>query len=312
MLSLLAMLLLAAAPPGPVESGWREVTFALRPPLEAGGEATFLARQPAWDQAYRFDRYALPIATATAGGDPAAQVAAVERLAERLTPDRLVLVSPTVGDAGWESSRNAGYLPVGGRGSVVATPPGEWLALVTAARAMTVALTLEGRLRDPTPKELADALDAFLAACQQAGRRAELWLPAAWLTADPRPPCLAALSAERLALVGGVTWLDAHEAATALAPVAPADPAAQVVLPTAVTRTAGLALLVDRAAAVAPLERTALDLVDSPRGPVRQAADGLAWLGALHELGVARVTVLGRLDTPQAPVWREVLAALWP
>jgi len=315
----LALLLLAGT--GALAAPWPQVTYALTRPLEEREEATLTARLPDWEQLGRFDRYAVPVATPTAGGDLLAQVACLERLAAAVGSERLVVVTPTVGTAGWECSQNPAYLPLGGRREVVPTRLDEWLTALAGSRAGTLALLLEGWRRPPTDSELGAQIDALLRLAGAHRQAVELWLPATALAAAPPPDWLKALTGPRLAALSGLVWLDTAAAARQLGTPPPPNPPAkkgtppakggeQTVRPPALDQREGLPRLAARMGALSPLERQAADLSDTPRHPLKSSGEAAEYLDQLLSAGLRRLVVRGRLDTPQVPLWSEILRAL--
>ncbi len=318
-----------APPVVPDLRGLSEVTFCLHRPPGDHELATLLARLPEWTDSLRLDRLAVPLAPATAGGDFAAQAGRLARLASALGAARLVVVTPPVGTVGWEASNNLAYLPLGGRPILVSTPQEAWLGRLAALPVATVALVLEGCLKPPSADELGAHLDALAQACAAAGRAVELWLPADLAATDPRAPALAALTAERLARLRAVTWLDTGALARQTAPArlldAEAMPESGGVEPVGPTKaTPGevvepSALRQDRVrdrlarlAALAPRIRLAVDLADRPREPIESLELARQYLHVARAAGFTGLVVRGRLDTPAAPVWGALLAALRP
>jgi len=335
--------LLAALPPdeasGPATlaaaPGWSTVTYALqRPPTDAD-EVALLGRLPAWDAAFGFSRYAIPLATPTAGGDLAGQLARVARLAAAVGPARLVAITPPVGNDGWETSHNLAWLPLGGRPALVATARETWFAALNESAAGGVALCLEGLAAEPTVEQLGGQIDALLAGCAASGQQAELWLPAAWAAPAAASPMLAVLTPDRVAALRRVLWLDVElqlptpalplpggdqdaplppsggvEPAPAPAPAAEAVSAEVTVPPTAVRAAETMASLLGALAERTPRGYAGIDLVDSPRRPLARVEAAQEYLAAARQVGFAHLLVRGRLDTPQAPLWRELMVGL--
>lgn len=332
--------LLAALPPDEAEglaadatpAGWSTVTYALqRPPAETD-EAVLLQRLPAWDAAFGFTRYAIPLATPTAGGDVAAQLERFGRLSALVGAARLVAITPTVGTAGWETSHNLAWMPLGGRPSLVATDRDRWLAALGEMAAGTIALTLDHFAAEPTVEQLGEYLDAQLAACAAAKQQLEVWLPAAWADDEAPSPLLAALTPERVSACRRVVWLQVEvrlpqqalgagepevtmpmpaaggvEAVSTATPSPAADDEVTV-QPTAMQASEKTAALLAALASRLPRGLAGVDLTDSPRRPLARVEATQEYLTAARRAGLLHLVVRGRLDTPQAPLWRELLA----
>ena len=351
----LLICMLAALPPdqadglagGSAASPWPAVTFALqRPPLDTD-EGVLLERLAAWDAAFGFSGYAVPLATPTAGGDTPGQLARLGRLAAAVGAERLTVVTPPVGTVGWETSNNAGWLPIGGRPQIVATERESWLATVTASAAGTIALDMVGLTSEPTADQFGEYLDVFIAACQAKGKHAELWLPAAWGLAerhldpdavDDDPPLLiSVLTPERVLALQRVLWTDVESelpkpalalqtadeprlpASGGVAPapkaeIEPSPPAVEEVAiqPTALRAGEAMVEKLTPLASRTPRGLAAIDLVDSPRRPLAQLETARTYLSAARECDFTQLVIRGRMDTPQAPLWRELLVSLRP
>lgn len=335
--------LLAALPPDEVDglavtaeaSGWASVTYALQRPPTAADEGVLLARLPGWDAAFGFTRYAVPLATPTAGGDLAEQLDQLARLAGAVGPDRLVAVTPTVGTAGWEASHNLGWLPLGGQAALVATERDPWLEQLGSAAVRWIALSLDNLATEPTPEQLGDYLDAFLARCAATGQQAELWLPAVWASAETPSPLLAVLTPERVLACRRVIWTDVEQQLPAPALTMPeadtaaplpvsggvetapetklepvAEPAEVTIKPTALQAGQQAAAVLGPLADRTPRGLAGVDLVDSPRRPLVRIETAEEYLGTALQAGFGHLVVRGRLDTPQAPLWRELMIGL--
>ncbi|MCC7494969.1 MAG: hypothetical protein IT204_21655 [Fimbriimonadaceae bacterium] len=301
MSALLCLCCLLATPAEPPAPGWQSVTFALRRPLAGSDEAVLLRRWPAWQQSWRPDRRALPLAPPTAGGDLLTQLASLDRVAAAVGPTRLVVVTPTVGEAGWETSQNPVWLPLGGHPVVVATPLAHWAAQLGTAAAEHLALTCEGWHRPPTAAQFGAQIDALATVAAAKDKHLELWLPATALLPDRASPAwLAALTAERLARLQRVLLYDSHAARR------PGGPD-EVVRPSALAPAGDYTRL---ATAAATWAASGADLLDSPAVPLRTVAQGQAQLADLAAAGFGHLLLRGRLDTPQAPVWNALLQGL--
>lgn len=287
-----------------------ERTFALRWPVTPQNEAVLAARLPQWDEGGAFGRYALQVNPPSTGADSEYDAALLGRLAEQVGSQRLVAVTPTVGTAGWETSNNPGFIPLGGRPVVVPTPRESWFATLAALPVDQVALWYTQPQRVPTGPEFGDYLDTFLAACHTAGRRASLWVPGSWWV-DKRPSDLAReLSAARLAgfeqlvLTGFAVAVDEIVRAQATPRDEPTeDDALAALAAQAVATTA----LLSRVTAQVSLERLAIELVDEPRGYARDEVALCEYVARLKAAGLSRLVVRGRLDTPQSPAWQALL-----
>lgn len=312
MVALLLIGLLTAAP----ATDGLSLTFALQRPLQTPDEETFFYRLPQWEAAFPFDRYGFPVAPPTAGGDLAAQVDQLARLSGAIQPERLVVITPPVGTAGWEASNNLGYLPIGGRPTLVATERDPWLQALAAAPVGTVALILDGLAREPTAEEFGEYLDALLAVTEAKGLRAELWVPAGLLGGE-EDPFSAALTSERLEQLR-LVWLDlpqtvqlrqAEEARAAAASEGDKKNEAQPVIPTELQLANGIAALLAELAGETPAAR-GVGLLDGRGNPLQGLAPLREYLEQIRATGYGHVVIRGRLDTPQNEVWETLFREL--